>query len=270
MEIKFKYNVGNTVTLMKRPSRENIQFGKYISESEFKPKEYVIAQCKCLMKGVEEPKILYNLHAYCDEYIQFHNWIPEDELEGDVHEHIETFEFISHDKKKLHIGDVVLADVFCGSYDNPYLVPSMSFGVVTPILGLEYLITEKSNIIKTALVEENNFIRTEYTPYLVKDIDENFALEYVKFCKSNRFNPIKEAEKKYRSHHRELLESVNLWDKVVEIYNNWNKYRVGKTPKKTTEKKSTPKKNTAKANMKKLLTSLSETEIEELKKLINK
>lgn len=269
MEVKFKYNVGDTVKLMKCPTHQNMALCNYVTESDFTPKEYVISKCKCVIKSDNEPKVFYNLHAYCDEYIQYHNWIPEDELEGDINEHIENVEFISHDNEVLHAGDTVLVDVFSGDYEHPSLYPAMTFGYVTEILSLEYEITEKTSVIRKARVEKDKITMDEFTPYIVKHPDEKFAIEYVKSCKLNRFNPIKEAETKYRSHHKKLLESLKLWDKVVEIYNNWNKIRTEKTPKNTTEKKTTTKKNIAKTNMKKLFESLSEDEIKELKKLIN-
>ena len=266
MKAKFKYNVGDTVTLMKKPSHENMQLGKYICDNEFTPKTYKIEKCKCIIIGAEEPKILYNLHAYCDEYIQFHNWIPEDDLSGTINKHEEDVEFISHDKEMLSIGDDVIASAFYGDYENSYLPPSLTFTYVGTIVGFEYEIKEfgqKTYATRRAIVESHDGTNhTEFTPYLVKKMDENFAFEYVKFCKKDRFNPIKEAERKY-SKNKKVLEEIHLWDKVLEIYNNWTKYR---KDGKVTEKKKTVKKEKPKTDINKLLNSLSEDEINELKK----
>lgn len=266
MKVKFKYNVGDVVTLMKKPSHENTQLGKYIYDDEFIPKEYKIEKCLCRIIGTEEPKILYNLYAYCDEYIQFHNWIPEDDLSGIIHWHEEYIEFISHDKEILSIGDNVIASAFYGDYEDSYLSPSLTFTYVGTIIGLEYEIngldTHKT-VIRGALTEKSDGTNhLEFTTYLVKKMDEAFAFEYVKFCKKNRFNPIKEAERPF-TNHKKLLEEIHLWDKVLEIYNNWNKYR---KDGKVTEKKKTVKKEKSKTDIKKLLSSLSEEEINELKK----
>ena len=268
MKIKFKYNVGDVVTLMKIPSQENMALGKYyIFNDEFKPKEYKIEQCKYQMIGTEEPKILYNLYAYCDEYIHFHNWIPEDDLSGTINEHEEDVEFISHDKEILSIGDDVIANAFYGDYENSDLSPSLTFTYKGTIVGFEYEINEHKTFVRRALVEKpdgtNHF---EITPYLVKKMDETFAFEYVKFCKRDRFNPIKESERQY-SKNKKFLEEIHLWDKVLEIYNNWNKYR---KDGKTTEKKKTVKKEKPKTDINKLLNSLSEDEINELKKQLLK
>lgn len=267
MKVKFKYNVGDVVTLMKIPSQENIQLGKYyIFNDEFKPKEYKIEKCLCRIIGTEEPKILYNLYAYCDEYIHFHNWIPEDDLSGTINEHEEDVEFISHDKEALSIGDDVIASAFYGDYEDCYLSPSLTFTYVGTIIGFDYEINEfneNKTIARKVLVEEhggNNHF--EYAPYLVKKMDEAFAFEYVKFCKKNKFNPIKEAERKY-SRNKKVLEEIHLWDKVLEIYNNWNKYR---KDGKVTEKKKNVKKEKPKTDINKLLNSLSEDEINELKR----
>ena len=263
MKVKFKYNVGDTVKLMKCPTHQNMALCNYVTESDFTPKEYVITKCKCVIKCDNEPKVFYNLHAYCDEYIQYHNWIPEDDLSGIINEHEEDVEFISHDKEILSIGDTVIANAFWGDYENSVLSPSLTFTYKGTIVGFEYEINEHKTFVRRALVEKpdgtNNF---EFTPYLVKKMDETFAFEYVKFCKRDRFNPIKESERQY-SKNKKFLEEIHLWDKVLEIYKNWNKYR---KDGKVTEKKKTVKKENPKANINKLLNSLSEDEINELKK----
>ena len=215
------------------------------------------------MIGTEEPKILYNLYAYCDEYIQFHNWIPESDLSGPTNEHEEDVTFISHDKEILSIGDVVAASVFYGDYEDSYLSPSLTFAYVGTIFGFEYEIIRGSSFIRrTALIDKNGSNEVEFTPYLVKNFDEAFAFEYVKFCKKDRFNPIKESERQY-SKNKKFLEEIHLWDKVLEIYNSWAKYR---KDGKITEKKKCVKKEKEKIDITKLLNSLSEEEKEELKK----
>lgn len=264
MKVKFKYNVGDVVTLMKKPSHENTQLGKYIHDDEFIQKEYKIEKCLCKIIGTEKPKILYNLYAYCDEYIQFHNLIPEDDLSGIINEHEEDAEFISHDKEILSIGDDVIACAFWGDYEDSVLSPSLTFTYVGTIVGLEYEINGlKKTVTRRAIVERHDGTNhIEFTPYLVKKIDETFAFEYVKFCKRDRFNPIKESERQY-STNKKFLEEIHLWDKVLEIYKNWNKYR---KDGKVTEKKKTVKKEKPKTDINKLLNSLSEDEINELKK----
>lgn len=263
MKVKFKYNVGDTVTLLKKPSYENMEYGEYIYDNEFTPKEYRVENCKCKMIGTEEPKILYNLYAYCDDYIQFHNWIPERDLSGPTNEHEEDVVFISHDKEILSIGDVVAASIFYGDYEDSHLSPSLTFAYAGTIFGFEYEIVRGSSVIrKTALIDKNGTNKVEFTPYLVKNFDESFAFEYVKFCKKDRFNPIKEADRPYVTH-KVFLEGIHLWDKVLEIYNNWDKYR---KDGKVTEKKKAVKKEKPKTDIKKLLNSLSDEEINELKK----
>ena len=265
MIVKFKYNVGDTVKLMKKPSHENMQLGKYICDNEFTPKTYEIEKCKCIIIGAEDPKILYNLHAYCDEYIQYHNWILEDDLSGTINEHEEDVQFISHDKEILSIGDDVIACAFGGDYENSVLSPSLTFTYVGTIVGLEYEINGlKQKIVnRRAIVERHDGTNhIELTPYLVKKFDETFAAEYVKFCKRDRFNPIKESERQY-STNKKFLEEIHLWDKVLEIYNNWNKYR---KDGKTTKKKNSSKNAKEKIDIKKLISSLSEEDIMELKK----
>lgn len=269
MKVNFKYNVGDTVLLKKLPSFQNMQCGKYIFESEFTPKEYKISKCKCTIKANNTVNVAYNLYAYCDDYIQFHNWIPEEDLEGTPNEHEETIEFISHDKELLSIGDTVIADAFWGDYEDAHLSPSLTFTYVGTIVGFNYEINEAKKIIRTALIERGDGTnRFEFTPYLVKNMDEKFAFEYVKFCKKERFNPIKEAERKYGANHLVLLQGIHLWGTVINMYNNWSKYRDG-GKKKYYPRKRKPE-NPLKADINKLLKSLSEEQKEELKKQLLK
>lgn len=262
MEVKFKYSVGDIVTLAKLPSMMNLN--RYVLDSDFKPKEYKIEKCICVIKENNECEILYNLHAYCDEYIQYHNWITDDYLDGTPNEHIENIEFISHDKEVLNIGDDVLCSVFYGDYDNPYLPPNLTFSYLGTILRLECIISKEKKQLKKAIIQEifpRNSIQDEIVPYIVKNIDEKFAFEYVTACKENRFNPIK---KIYQySKHDKILQYIKIWDKVLEIYSNWNKIRTQKN-KKNQEKPI--KKKTPKDKIEKLLGSLSEDELNELKK----
>ena len=229
-------------------------------------KTYEIEKCKCIIIGAKEPKILYNLHAYYDEYIQYHNWIFEDDLSGTINEHEEDVEFISHDKEVLSIGDDVIACAFWGDYENSVLSPTLTFTYVGTIVCLEYEINKglkQKIVIRRAIVERHDGTNhIEFTPYLVKKFDETFAYEYVKFCKIYRFNPIKESERQY-STNKKFLEEIHLWNKVLEIYNNWNKY---KKDGKTTKKKNSSKKEKEKIYITKLIGSLSEEEIVELKK----
>lgn len=247
MKVLFKYQNGDTVTLIKKPSNENMKYGKrYLFDDEFTPKQYKIEMCKCVISSTNEPKVLYNLYTnYDDEYLTFHNWIPDDCLEGEIHEHEEDIEFISHDKEVLSVGDIVLADVFSGSYDDPYMMPSLTFGYVGEICKLEYEIMSTGKPIRTAIIEYEGNLRTEFTPYLVKNMDRNFAMEYVKHCKKNRFNPL---TSEFNGKYMALLKGINVWDDVAEIYNNWNKYRKSSS---TTAKKKVKKETKKKEDVKK-------------------
>lgn len=161
------------------------------------------------------------------------------------------------------IGDIVAASVFYGDYEDSYLIPSLTFAYVGTIFGFEYEIVRGISVIKrTALIDKNGSNEVEFTPYLVKNFDEAFVFEYIKFCKKDRFNPIKEADRPYATH-KVFLEGVHLWDKVLEIYNSWAKYR---KDGKITKKKKCVKKEKEKIDITKLLNSLSEEEKEELKK----
>lgn len=264
MKVLFKYQNGDTVTLIKKPSNENMKYGKrYLFDDEFTPKQYKIVMCKCVISSTNEPKVLYNLYVnYDDEYLEFNNWIPDDCLEGEIHEHEEDVEFISHDKEVLSVGDIVLSDVFSGSYDDPYMIPSLTFGYVGEIFKLEYEIMSTGKPLRTAIIDDKGSLRTEFTPYLVKNMDRNFAMEYVKHCKKNRFNPL---TSEFNGKHMALLKGINVWDDVVEIYNNWDKYRKNVTTPKKNTKRKTEKKNTTKNKIKKLISSLSEEELNELK-----
>lgn len=269
MEVKFKYSVGDTVTLAKLPTPSNlVSINKFLWDTDFKPKNYRIEQCKCVVTETNEIKIYYNLYAYCDDILDFYNWIPEDHLEGELNEHVENFDFISHDKELLQIGDDVLCGVFSGDYDNPYLMPELTFTYVGTITRFEYIMDARvKNPIRKAIIQSiypDDSIRNEFVPYLVKNLDRDFVYEYILFCKKNRFNPINEIH--IYSKHDKILKYIKLWDVVIEVYNNWNKEKKKKSTK-PTEKKN--KKNTTKEYVEKLLGKLSEEEKNELRKQLS-
>ena len=269
MEVKFKYSVGDTVTLAKLPTSDNLQFvNKFMWDTEFKPKDYKIEQCKFVITETGEKLVYYNLYAYCDEIIQFNNWIPESYLEGKANEHVEQVEFVSHDNETLNIGDDVLCSAFYGDYNKPYLPPDFTFTYVGTIVRLVFTINERtSSPIKSAVVQSSfpdNMMDNEFTPYLVKNFDKNFVKEYVASCKKNRFNPEKEVHA--YSKHDKIFKYIKLWDDVIEVYKNWDKEKKKKSTKPTAKKN---KKETIKEYFEKLLETLSEEEKNELKKQLS-
>ena len=265
MEINFKYNIDDIVTLASIPPYSNLN-RRYFINSEFKPKDYKIEKCKYVVKPNNESEILYNLYAYCDDILQYHNWIPESCLDGTGNEHMENVDFISHDKEVLYIGDDVLCSVFYGDYENPYLPPDLTFSYLGTIIGLEFVIERGLNK-KLAIIQggyPKDSIQTEFAPYIVKNIDENFVREYIKWCKKNRFNPIKESY--IYSNHDKLLKYLKIWDKVTDMYSNWNKIRNKETSKE--KEKNTANEETTKSKIENILKSLSEDELKELKNQI--
>ena len=265
MEINFKYNIGDIVTLASIPPYNNL-IRHYLPNFEFKPKDYKIEKCKYVVKPNNKSEVLYNLYAYCDDTLEYNNWIPESCLDGTVNKHMENVDFISHDKEVLYIGDDVLCSVFYGDYESPYLPPDLTFSYFGTIIGLEFVMERGLN--KKLVIVEGGYprytkdsIHIEFAPYIVKNIDENFVREYVKWCKKNRFNPITESDA--NSYHDKLLKNAKIWDKVTDMYSNWSKIK-NKEQSKEKEKK-TENKETTKSKIENILKSLSEDELKELK-----
>lgn len=234
--VEFKYSVGDKVMLIKEPSWDNRALLNY--NRDFSPKEYRVKGLKYAIDKDGE-KILYSLDAYCDEYLQYHNWLTEDFIAETENKHSfeEDIDFISVDGEELSIGDVVYSSVYYGGKDSQYISPSLTFTAKISIDRMEYVIegtfysdgsvgtVTRSEYFGEQIdnVRQSNATRRDGFTYLaLKNPGTDFADEYIRACKLNRFNPFKD-------------EHAQKWLKIMGALEY-----VEKNYKKVTNKKSAP------------------------------
>lgn len=228
-KVTFKYEIGQMVTLTHCPSFDNMQLGKYVYEHDFKPKDYKVASYFYRVDEEGNTSIRYQLDAYLDEYIQYHNRIPEEHLEGELHEHTEEIDFHDVHGNPISIGDYAYSGIYYGSPDNYYVSPNFTFARQMQIIGFEY--SNKGTFYVDGVVNKNVSItalcrqtdpeyigRHKYTETLglmVKATDEKFVEDYVNGCKMHRFNPTVD---RYGDHHEEWLRKLGVYDEVCKLY----------------------------------------------------
>ncbi len=228
--IRFSYDIGDKVTLVKVPSFENMQLGKYIKDIDFEPKDYVVSGLKCVFLEGGEEKILYRLDAYCDEYIRYHNWLTEDYIEGNGTSHEEDFTFLSVKGGDLSIGDLVYDSLYYGASTKSYIEPECTF---TRLLRVDALEVEKLEsrssrwdlYASTTVMEDfqnpnNNgtkSINRSFVCILLREDETKLIVEdYIKACKKKRFNIKKQPAE---SSAVKTLKKIGVYQEVLANYN---------------------------------------------------
>ena len=271
-QIKFNYNIGDTVTLIKEPDYKNRQYLSF-GNTPFQPKEYKIRKIRYTINDKGQENILYQLDAYMDEYLNFHNWLTEDNIQGQGTEHMENVDFVSVDGEQLHIGDYIYNDIYYGNHTNWYLSPTFTFTSYGKIISLTctweeridsdiiYQIKEGTASAEKYWIEDSineNF--TFFTSIALKNPGDKFVEHYIKACKKNRFNPFGDNVNPYDAKRvREWLTFMGVYDQVK---NNYDKI--------TTKKKKTTLKEKD-STVDNILSQLNDKQKKELlKKLKNK
>lgn len=277
-QIKFNYSIGDTVTLIQEPDYKNRQYLSY-RNTPFQPKEYKIRKIRYTVNDKEQENILYQLDAYMDEYLNYHNWLTEDYIQGQGTEHLENVDFVSVDGEQLHIGDHIYNDIYYGNSNNWYLAPGFTFTSYGKIISLtctweEAIYSDGGKTIYqikegNALAEKywiKNSINTNFTFFIInalKNPGDKFVEDYIKACKKNRFNPFGDKV------HPDEIKRVKEWLTFMGVYdqvkNNYDKITTKK--KKTTVKKDSTKDST----IDNIISQLNDKQKKELlKKLKNK
>lgn len=238
--VEFKYSVGDRVMLIKEPSWDNRALLNY--NRDFSPKDYRVKGIKYAVDKDGE-KILYSLYAYCDEYLQYNNWLTEDFIAETENKHSfeEGIDFISADGKELSIGDEVYSSVYYGGRGNPYISPEFTFTAKIAIDRLECVVEGtfyEDGSVGTVTrgeyfgeridnVRQSDTTRGSGFTYLaLKTPDEDFADEYIMACKRHRFNPSNDERA------RKWLEIMGVLEYVEKNYK-----KVANKKSTTTEKK---------------------------------
>ena len=260
-QITFKYEIGDMVTLIKLPHYPNCSSLYY--KKEFSPKQYKIDGYKYAIREDGKDEILYRLYAYCDDYLDYHNWITEDYLEGEGTPHTEDIEFKSIDGEELKIGDQVYTSIYYGrDRDDCYISPNFTFARKIAITDLVYAGTSMDRFaykfygIEIYPNGEQNRVEDGFVPLAMKNVTEQFIIDFVKACKERRENPSNE-KNYYYEERKKWLEKLGVFEQVCKLY---------KKPAVKKETKPIEKKDT----VKEMFSSLSEKQKKEMLKLLTK
>lgn len=288
IQASFKYNIGDIVTLVKLPdlfdkNRCRTFASKHLGT--FSPKQYKVKGYSFTILEDGSYEYRYSLHAYNDDWLDYHNWLTEDYLEGEGTHHNADICFKSADGDDLNIGDIVYTSLYYGS---DVLGDSCSVsGTFTRKIKVTELIytneefrvpTEKviGDIIKEFYVPVNGSRNKDCTlcKCALKNITEQFICDFVKTCKEYRINPSNEKLSDYKSR-KFWLDELGIFDDVCKRYNSRSK-KTSKVMepevKEASNKVSSNKGSSDKTNKKveEILSGLSDKEKKEMLKLLIK
>lgn len=262
-QITFKYEIGDMVTLIKLPNYPNCSSLYY--KKDFSPKQYKIDGYKYAIHKDGKDEILYRLYAYCDDYLGYHNWITEDYLEGEGTPHTEDIEFKSIDGEELKIGDMVYTSIYYGrNRDDCHISPNFTFATKVAITDLVYAGTSTDKFcykfygIEIYPNGERNRVEDGFVPLAMKNVTEQFIIDFVKACKEQKENPSNEKNYHYEER-KKWLEKLGVFEQVCKLYKK-------SAVKKETKPKPVEKKDT----VKEIFSSLSEKQKKEMLKLLTK
>ena len=288
IQASFKYDIGDVVTLVKLPDLFDKNRCRSFTSKHldvFSPKQYKVKgySFTILEDGSYEYK--YSLHAYCDDWLDYHNWLTEDYLEGEGTHHDKDICFKSADGADLNIGDIVYTSLYYGSdVIGDSCSVSGTFTRKVRVTELIYtneefsVLTKKlvGDIIKEFHVPVNGSWNKacELCNRSLKNITEQFIRDFVKTCKEYRINPRNEKLGDYKSR-KFWLDEIGIFDDVCKRYNSRSK-KTSKVMepeiKEASNKVSSNKGSSDKTNKKieEILSGLSDEEKKEMLKLLIK
>ena len=293
IQASFKYDIGDVVTLVILPdifdkNRNRMITSKHLGA--FSPKQYKVKGYSFAILEDGSYEYRYSLHAYNDDWLDYHNWLTEDYIAGEGTHHNKDICFKSVDGDDLSIGDVVYTSLYYRSVtgDNGCCVT----GTFTRKVRVTKLIytneefqapTEKlvGNIIKEFYVPVNGSWNKEceFCNHSLKNVTEQFICDFVKTCKESRINPLNEKLGDYESR-KFWLDELGIFDDVCKRYRSRSKKtsKVGGSSDKESEvEKSSDKEPEVKGSSDKtnkkveeILSGLSDEEKKEMLKLLIK
>ena len=294
--LHYKYGIGDTVRLIREPFGfpGSCAYGSF-SKKWPPTKEYKIRGWGWLVEEEGVYKQFYQLDAYCDDYLDYHNRILEDDLEviGEAHPFEDTeLEYYDRNNEKIFIGMNVYYDVYYGDHKNPYINDALTFTRYGEVIGIEKFrsnydnknrlivrcITDKHfnhDTNKYELSSGDNQTSSEIPYYVFSKIPETFAQDYINelFRKRNSSYLGNEDNCNY-SNIINWLKHMGVYDEVMELY---KARKAGKKPSKkksitdktSSEKKKEVKPKKQKVDLESMLANLSETDKKKLKKLLS-
>lgn len=288
IQASFKYDIGDVVTLVKLPdlfdkNRCRTFASKHLGA--FSPKQYKVKGYSFTILEDGSYEYRYSLHAYNDDWLDYHNWLTEDYLEGEGTHHNADICFKSADGADLNIGDIVYTSLY---YGNDVVGDSCSVTCtftrkikVTELIytNEEFRVPTKKLVgdrIKEFRVPVNGSWNKdcELCNHSLKNITEQFICDFVKTCKEYRINPSNEKLGDYKLR-KFWLEELGIFDDVCKRYNSRSKKTSkveGPKVKEASNKVSSNKGSSDKTNKKveEILSGLSDKEKKEMLKLLIK
>lgn len=278
MEVSFKYDIGDVVTLVKLPDRfdnnRNLSWS-YKRLDEFSPKQYKIKGYSFTILEDGTYGCKYSLDAYRDDWLDYHNWLTEDYFEGEGTRHNKDVCFKSADGDDLNIGDVVYTSLYYGS-DATGIRCSVSGTFARKIRVTELIYTNEKfrvptekligDIIKEFYLPINGSLKKgcEFCNCSLKNITEQFICDFVKTCKEYRINPRNEKLSDYKSR-KFWLDELGIFDDVCKRYNSRPKKM---SSKKTSVVEKSFRKSETDKKVKDILSGMTDDEKREMLKLL--
>ena len=297
IQASFKYNIGDIVTLIKLPDWFDKNRSRCSSRKldEFSPKQYKIRGYSFTILGDGSYEYRYSLHAYNDDWLDYHNWLTEDYLSGEGTYHDVNVCFKSADGADLNIGDIVYTSLYYGSDvlgDSCSVTCTFTRKIkVTELIytNEEFSVPTKKLVgdrIKEFRVPVNGSRNKdcELCNHSLKNITEQFICDFVKTCKEYRINPRNEKLGDYKSR-KFWLDELGIFDDVCKRYNSRSKKTSkvrepevkGSSNKESSNKESSNKGSSNKVSSTKtnkkveeILSGLSDEEKKEMLKLLIK
>ena len=275
MEVSFKYDIGDVVTLVKLPDRfdnNRSRLWSYKKLSEFSPEQYKIKGYSFAILEDGSYEYRYSLDAYADDWLDYHNWLTEDYFEGEGTRHSKDICFKSADGDDLNIGDIVYTSLYYGSkcvsesctFTRKIRVTKLIYSKETIYGPFEKI--EGDILIDTLCPPINGSSNKErsFCDEVLKNVTEQFICDFVKTCKEYRINPRNEKLSGYKSR-KFWLDELGIFDKVCEMYSS--------RPKKLSSKKTSVveksfRKSETDKKVKDILSGMTDDEKREMLKLL--
>lgn len=270
IHISFKYNIGDIVTLIKLPDRfdENRSHScLHKNLGEFSPKQYTIKGYSFTILEDGSYEYRYSLYAYGDDWLDYHNWLTEDYLDGEGTYHNEDICFKSADGDDLNIGDIVYTSLY---YGNRTITESCIFTKKIRVTNLIYTKDEIPGPVWPAETLVGDILINTFSPSInrfsnkesslcsstLKNVTEQFLCDFVETCKDHRINPCNEKHTDYKSR-KFWLDELGIFDDICKRYNSHSK-------------KNSEVKESSSKNIEAILSELSDEEKKEMLKLLTK
>ena len=236
IQASFKYDIGDVVTLVKLPdlfdkNRCRIFASKHLGT--FSPKQYKVKGYSFTILEDGSYEYRYSLHAYNDDWLDYHNWLTEDYLSGEGTHHDVNVCFKSADGDDLNIGDIVYTFLYFGNDTGNSCSVSGTFTRKVRVTELMYT-NEKFGVPTKKLIGDiliNTFCPPingssnkccEFCNSSLKNITEQFICDFVKTCKEYRINPRNEKVSDYKSR-KFWLDELGIFDDVCKRYSSRSK-----------------------------------------------